>query len=58
MKCRKDSKKHCMSCRHYDYCDRANRCNGDCHLCDDYDCENNPSYKKNKQKEDIIRTGK
>ena len=26
--CKKDSKKYCMACRHYEYCDRANRCNG------------------------------
>lgn len=40
--CRTDSKKYCMACRHYDYCDRANRCNGDCGNCDVTDCENNP----------------
>ena len=52
MKCRKDSKKYCMSCKHYDYCDRANRCNGNCHLCDDYECENNPktSRRRNNKK--------
>lgn len=22
--CRTDSKKHCMACEHFDYCDRAN----------------------------------
>ncbi len=42
-----------MNCKHYEYCDRANRCNGDCgHYDDDTDddtCENNPNYKeKNK----------
>lgn len=42
--CKKDSKKYCMACRHYEYCDRANRCNGDCCKCDDDGCENNPEY--------------
>ena len=28
--CEKHSKKLCAQCRHYDYCDKANRCNGDC----------------------------
>lgn len=42
--CKKDSKKYCMACRHYEYCDRANRCNGDCCKCDDNGCENNPEY--------------
>lgn len=46
--CRKDSKKHCMACRHYAYCERANRCNGDCQHCDDKDCENNPEYEVRK----------
>ena len=42
--CKKDSKKYCMACRHYEYCDRANRCNGDCERCDYNVCENNPEY--------------
>ena len=42
--CKKDSKKYCMACRHYEYCDRANRRNGDCERCDDNVCENNPEY--------------
>ena len=42
--CKKDSKKYCMACRHYEYCDRANRCNGDCERCDDNVCENKPEY--------------
>ena len=42
--CKKDSKKYCMACRHYEYCDRANRCNGDCERCNDNVCENNPEY--------------
>jgi len=42
--CKKDSKKYCMACRHYECCDRANRCNGDCERCDDNVCENNPEY--------------
>ena len=47
--CEKNSKKTCMNCKHYEYCDRANRCNGDCGHCDDTTCENNPKYKeKNK----------
>lgn len=45
MECRTNSKKHCMACEHIDYCDKANRCNGDCHICDDYACENNSKYK-------------
>lgn len=28
--CFQNSKKTCMNCKHYGYCDRANRCNGDC----------------------------
>ena len=46
MNCRTDSKKHCENCEHYGYCDIANRCDGDCHKCDDYDCENNTKYKE------------
>lgn len=44
MKCKTNSKKYCMACEHYDYCDKANSCNGECHACDDYDCENNPKF--------------
>ena len=44
----KNSKKTCMNCKHYEYCDRANRCNGDCGRCDDTTCENNPNYEVNK----------
>lgn len=46
--CRKDSKKYCMACRHYEYCDRANRYNGDCKNCDDTARENNPEYEVRK----------
>ena len=45
MNCKRDSKKHCMNCEHCDYCDHANKCDGNCHKCDDYDCENNPKFK-------------
>lgn len=44
--CKTDSKKYCMACPHYDYCDRANRCDGNCHKCDDETCENNPLYQE------------
>lgn len=37
--------------KHYEYCDRANRCNGDCGHCDDATCENNPLYKLKTRKE-------
>ena len=48
--CKKDSKKYCMSCKHYDYCNRANRCDGHCSKCDNTNCENNPNYEvKNEQ---------
>ena len=48
--CKKDSKKYCMSCKHYDYCDRANRCDGHCSKCDNTNCENNLNYEvKNEQ---------
>ena len=50
--CIQNSKKTCMSCKHYEYCDRANRCNGDCGHCDDATCENNPLYKLKTRKED------
>lgn len=46
--CRNDSKKYCMACRYYDYCDRANRYNGDCENCDDTACENNPEHEVKK----------
>lgn len=46
--CRTDSKKHCMACEHFDYCDRANGCNGNCSCCDDEECDNNPLYQKTK----------
>lgn len=46
--CRTDSKKHCMACKYYDYCDRANRCDGHCDKCDVKDCENNPCYEVKK----------
>lgn len=42
--CKRDSKKYCMACQHYEECDRANRCNGDCKNCDDASCENNTLY--------------
>ena len=44
--CKQNSKKTCMNCKHYEYCDRANLCNGDCGHCDDDTCENNPNYKE------------
>ena len=44
--CKKDSKKYCMNCEHYDYCDKANRCDGSCSACDDESCENNKNYKE------------
>ena len=48
--CEKHSKKLCAQCRHYDYCDRASRCDGQCDCCDDSECENNSKYKKTKVK--------
>ncbi len=39
--CRNDSKRYCMRCKYYWRCDKANRCNGNCYACDDFDCENN-----------------
>lgn len=50
--CFQNSKKTCMNCKHYEYCDRANRCNGDCGHCDDATCENNPICKLKTRKED------
>lgn len=44
--CKTNSKKFCMVCQHYDYCDKANRCDGNCFICDDYDCHNNLIKKK------------
>lgn len=44
--CQKNSKLTCSRCRHYDYCDRANRCDGKCHSCDITACENNPNYEE------------
>lgn len=46
--CKKDSKKYCMSCKHYEYCDRANRCDGQYSKCDNTNCENNPNHEVNK----------
>lgn len=48
--CEKHSKKLCAQCRHYDYCDRASRCDGQCDCCDDSECKNNSKYKKTKVK--------
>ena len=48
--CENHSKKLCAQCRHYDYCDRASRCDGQCDCCDDSECENNSKYKKTKVK--------
>ena len=48
--CEKHSKKLCAQCRHYDYCARASRCDGQCDCCDDSECENNSKYKKTKVK--------
>ena len=31
--CEKHSKKICAYCKHYDYCDRVNRCDGRCYVC-------------------------
>lgn len=45
--CKSGSKKNCMNCKHYDYCDIANRCDGNCSACDINDCENNKNYKEN-----------
>ena len=50
--CEKHSKKICAYCKHYDYCARVNRCDGDCERCDDDFCENNPIYKLKTPKED------
>lgn len=44
--CNKDSKKYCMTCRHYAYCDIAKRCDGICDSCDVTKCENNPEHKE------------
>lgn len=49
--CIQNSKKICMNCKHYEYCDRANRCIGDCGHCDDATCENNPLYRLKTRKE-------
>lgn len=49
--CEKHSKKICSQCSHYDYCDRANRCDGRCYDCDNDGCENNPVYKLKTRKE-------
>lgn len=49
--CIQNSKKICMNCKHYEYGDRANRCNGDCGHCDDATCENNPLYRLKTRKE-------
>lgn len=46
MTCRTDSKAYCASCKHIDYCDIANRCNGECSNCDITTCENNKYYKE------------
>ena len=48
--CEKHSKKLCAYCKHYDYCDRASRCDGKCYDCDDNGCENNPVNKKSPTK--------
>ena len=40
--CKMNSKLICSQCKHYDYCDRAKRCDGKCYSCDITDCENNP----------------
>ena len=50
--CIQNSRKTCMNCKHYDYCDRACRCDGRCYVCDDATCENNPINKSKTQKED------
>lgn len=50
--CEKHSKKLCAYCKHYDFCDRASRCDGKCYDCDDNECENNPMYKLKTRKED------
>ena len=44
--CKMNSKLICSQCKHYDYCDRAKRCDGKCYSCDITDCENNPAYKE------------
>lgn len=41
VECRTDSKRHCMECIHYDYCDKANCCDGNCFQCDYFNCPNN-----------------
>ena len=49
--CKMNSKLICSQCKHYDYCDRAKRCDGKCYSCDITDCENNPDYKERKDDE-------
>ena len=44
--CEKHSKKICAYCKHYDYCDRANSCDGRCYVCGINKFENNTSYKE------------
>ena len=44
--CIQNSKNTCMNCKHYEYCDRASRCDEKCYDCDDNGCENNPINKK------------
>lgn len=51
--CKRDSKKYCMACEHYEDCDRANRCNGDCKNCDDSSCENNKFFHKTINNQEI-----
>ena len=44
--CEKHGKKICAYCKHYDHCDRANRCDGRCYVCGINEFENNTSYKE------------
>ena len=44
--CIQNSKQTCMNCKHYEYCDKANRCDGRCYECDIIKCQNNPHYDK------------
>ena len=44
--CEKHSKKIYAYCKHYDYCDRVNRCDGRCYVCGINEFENNTSYKE------------
>lgn len=55
--CKANSKKLCIECKHFGYCDIAMRCDGKCHNCDITDCENNSSYDNYADKEYMLDDG-